>query len=108
MVLVGHSQRLSEPLTSRQRRALAATGIALVLAVVLAGVLALTGPSGTPASRDGCINVSAASSTGTSLLHACGATARGICATAYSGAGPEETLVARQCRLAGIARPRRG
>jgi hypothetical protein len=111
MVLVGHSQRVAEPLTRRQRRAMAGVAAGFAAATIVAIVLIVTLPSGIPASRDGCVSVAVASSTGGDLIRRCGAGARSLCADAYSGADGAGTAVAEaviaQCRKAGIGPPRR-
>jgi hypothetical protein len=106
MVLVGHSQRLAEPLSGRQRRVVAACGIALLLAAIIAGVLAATNTGGSPVSRDGCVNMVVASSTGAQPLHQCGLQARAWCKTEYGRHDQFALEVQTQCRLAGI-RPSR-
>jgi hypothetical protein len=102
MVLVGHSQRLAEPLTNRQRRAIAGAGLAALLGVIIAVVLIVTQPSGLARSRDGCINVVLASSTGGALLHRCGAPARAFCRREYGRHDALAQTIQPQCRLAGI------
>jgi hypothetical protein len=104
MVLVGHSQRLAEPLTSRQRRGMAAVGLILVLAAIVAGVLSVTNGSGIPASRDGCLNLVVAGSTGGQVLHECGASARSFCRAEYARSDGLALKVQAQCGLAGIKR----
>lgn len=75
MVLVGHSQRLAQPLTRRQRWTIACVA-ALLLAATLA--VALTS-NGTPRAAAGCVSVVTASSTGGVTLGRCGASARAWC-----------------------------
>jgi hypothetical protein len=106
MVLVGQAQRLSVPLTRRQRRAMSAAGAAAVLALIVAIVLIATQPSGVAASRHGCLNMVLASATGAGLLHECGAPARAFCRQEYARHDAVATAVQAQCRLAGIGRRR--
>ena len=102
MVLVGHSQRLAEPLTSRQRRSMAVVGVLFVLAAVAVGILASVDTGGIPVSRDGCVSVLVAGSTGAEVLHECGAAARSLCHSEYARHDRLAQRLQPQCRLAGI------
>jgi hypothetical protein len=102
MVMIGHSQRLAQPLTSVQKRV-----VALVAAAILAGATwAVVSPSSTPASRSGCVSVVVASSTGGGLLQNCGAAARAWCRSELGRSDALAQLVLAQCRRAGL-QPRR-
>ena len=95
-------QPKAEPLTRRDKR-----GIAIVAALVLAGfaavgIWAAVRPGGYGQSRDGCVTVTAPSSTGGGLLHACGASARAMCRSAFTHTDQISLLTRPQCRLAGI------
>jgi hypothetical protein len=100
MVLVGHAQRLSQPLTRMQRRLVAA----VVIIVVGASAWAITQAASAPASRNGCVNLVVPGSMGGGVLSHCGAAARSWCASEYRQSDPLALLAAVQCRLAGIAR----
>lgn len=102
MVLVGHSQRLAEPLTPRQRRIMAGVGIALVLAAIAVAVVIATNTNGYGVSRNGCVSVVLAGSTGGELTHECGAPARAWCRNESRQRSPIALKVEAQCRLAGI------
>ncbi|MGA2469387.1 MAG: hypothetical protein ABSG64_01685 [Solirubrobacteraceae bacterium] len=107
MVLVGHSQRLAEPLSSRQKRALATVGAILVLASVgVAAWLATHSNSELAASRNGCVNVIIPAATGGQALHYCGSAARAFCRTEHAIHNEIAQTVDVQCRLAGVERPR--
>jgi hypothetical protein len=102
MVMVGHSQRLAQPLTRGQQRV-----IALVMAVVLAaGTWAIIRPSSAPVSRNGCVNVVIPGSMGGGLLHYCGAAARAWCQAEFARTDVLARLGQPQCRIAGL-QPRR-
>jgi hypothetical protein len=102
MVMVGHSQRLAQPLTRGQQRV-----IAVVVAVLLAAATwAVIRPTSAPVSRNGCVSVVVASSTGGGLLHNCGAAARAWCQTEFARTDALARLIQPQCRLAGL-QPRR-
>jgi hypothetical protein len=102
MVMVGHSQRLAQPLTRGQQRV-----IAVVVAVLLAAATwAVVRPGGAPVSRNGCVSVVVASSTGGGLLHNCGAAARAWCQTEFARTDALARLIQPQCRRAGL-QPRR-
>jgi len=98
MVMIGHSQRLAQPLTRGQRRALV-----LALAVLTGAVLlAVLRSTGAPASRAGCVNVVIASSTGGGIVHECGSAARSLCRAQAHARGAFAADVRAQCRLAGV------
>ncbi|MGH2849136.1 MAG: hypothetical protein ACRDLP_00800 [Solirubrobacteraceae bacterium] len=102
MVLVGHSQRLAQPLTRRQRGA-----IALIAALVLAATLAIVLTStGTPRAAAGCVSVVTASSTGGVTLERCGASARAWCREEAARTDAFALNLQAQCARAGLA-PRR-
>jgi hypothetical protein len=100
MVMVGHAQRLAQPLSRAQRRA-----IAVVLIAVIGGCAFLIARSSAPASRNGCITVTFPGSMGSQVISHCGGAARSACAAAYAQRDPLSRLTQTQCRLAGI-RPR--
>ena len=102
MVMVGHSQRLAQPLTRGQQRA-----IALVLVAVLAAATwAVVRPSSAPVSRNGCVSVVIPGSMGGGLLHYCGAAARTWCQAEFARTDMLARLGQPQCRSAGL-QPRR-
>jgi len=101
--MIGHSQRLAQPLTRIQKRA-----VALVLLVVLGvSVWAVARAPSAPISAHGCVNVVIARSTGGGLLSQCGAAARKWCASEFASRGALAERVQEQCRLAGL-RPQGG
>ena len=102
MVMVGHSQRLAQPLTRGQQRV-----IAVVVGVLLAAATwAVIRPTSAPVSRNGCVSVVVASSTGGGLLHNCGAAARAWCQTEFARSDALARLIQPKCRRAGL-QPRR-
>jgi hypothetical protein len=107
MVLVGHSQRLAEPLTRRQRRGLLGCGLGVLVATVVVIVVLVTNHRGiAPVSGHGCVSVLVAGSTGGALLYECGTTARAWCKTEYARHDRLALAVQPQCRRAGIAAPK--
>lgn len=103
MVLVNHAQRIAQPLTRRQRRAIA------LIVVLLAGAAISVGLASTTASSSGagCVSVVVASTMGGQTLHRCGAQARSWCATEFARSDPAALEVQAQCRVAGIRPPGR-
>jgi hypothetical protein len=91
-----------EALTRRDRRGLAVVG-GLILAVS-AGVGNWTAvqPREYGPSHDGCVTVTAASSTGGALVHACGSSAVAMCQAAFSRDDRLSLLTRPQSRLAGL------
>jgi hypothetical protein len=101
MIMMDQSKRLREPLRwgRREKSAVAALLACLALALLGLGVYGLT--SGAPARAD-CIDVTFASTLGGARVHACGARAKTICASASGYKGIEGTL-RQACRRAGFA-----
>jgi hypothetical protein len=91
-----------EALTRRDKRGLAIVG-GLVLAVSAGvGIWAAVRPGEYGPSHDGCVTVTAASSTGGALVHACGSSAVAMCQSAFSHDDKLSLLTRPQCRLAGL------
>jgi hypothetical protein len=91
-----------EALTRRDKRGLAIVG-GLVLAVSAGlGIWTAVRPGQYGPSRDGCVTVTAASSTGGALVHACGSSAMAMCQAAFSRDDKLSLLTRPQCRLAGL------
>jgi hypothetical protein len=97
--------RHGESLTPRQKRVLTAVGVLLIMLIAGAGAWAVTNPGSYGRSRDGCINVVIASSTGGAILHRCGDAARAMCRGAFSHHDRLAVLTQAQCRLAGLRPP---
>jgi hypothetical protein len=91
-----------EPLTRRDKRGIALVGALIVAGLVGLGIWAAVKPGGYGQSRNGCVTVSAASSTGGALLHACGAKAAAMCQAAFTHQDKLSLLTRPQCRLAGL------
>ena len=92
----------AEPLTTRDKR-----GIAIVGALILAGFAALgiwtaVKPGGYGRSANGCVTVTAPSSTGGGIMHECGSRARAMCQAAFTHDDKLSLLTRPQCRLAGL------
>ncbi len=92
----------AEPLTRRDRR-----GIAIVGALLLAGLAGLViwaavRPGGYGRSHNGCVTVTAPSSTGGGLIHGCGTQAQAMCQAAFTHDDKLSLLTRPQCRLAGL------
>jgi hypothetical protein len=91
-----------EALTRRDKRGLAIVG-GLVLAVSASvGIWTAVRPGQYGPSHDGCVTVTAASSTGGALVHACGSSAEAMCQAAFSHDDKLSLLTRPQCRLAGL------
>lgn len=102
MVMFGHAQRLAQPLTAVQKRAI----VVVVAIVVGVAAWAIASAPAAPKSSHGCVNVVVAGSTGGGLLSQCGPAARKWCADEFASSGALAHKVQVQCRLAGLA-PRR-
>ena len=91
-----------ESLTRRDKRGIALVGALVVAGLVGLGIWAAASPGGYGQSRNGCVTVSAASSTGGALLHACGAKAVAMCQAAFRHQDKLSLLTRPQCRRAGL------
>jgi hypothetical protein len=92
----------AEPLTRRDKR-----GIALVGGLILAGFAGLgiwtvVNPGGYGRSQNGCVTVTAPSSTGGGIMHECGTRAQVMCRAAFTHDDKLSRLTRPQCRLAGL------
>jgi hypothetical protein len=101
MVLVNHAQRIAQPLTRGQRRAIALIAVLLAGAAIAAAVASTSARS----SGAGCVSVVVASTMGGQTLQRCGAQARSWCAAEFARSDPAALAVQARCRVAGI-RPR--
>jgi hypothetical protein len=101
MIMEARAKRLSTPLQwgRREKTAVAALLATLLVALVALGAYALT--SGSPGRKD-CVEAIAPSTLGGVRIHACGARARQVCATAGSFKGIAEML-GESCRKAGFS-----
>jgi hypothetical protein len=91
-----------EPLTRRDKRGLAAIGGLVLAALAGLGIWAAVSPGQYGASHDGCVTVTAASSTGGAVRHECGAQAVAMCHAAFRHGDRLSLLTRPQCRLAGL------
>lgn len=96
MVLVGHAQRIAQPLTRLQRWLVGA--VVIVVAAVSAWVITQT--TGAPASAKGCVNLVVPGSMGGGVISHCGAAARSWCASEARQSDRLAQLALVQCRLA--------
>jgi hypothetical protein len=94
-----------ERLTRRDKRGIAIVGGLVVAGLGGLGIWAAVAPGGYGQSHDGCVTVSAASSTGGALLHECGSGAVAMCRAAYTHQDKLSLLTRPQCRLAGLGPP---
>jgi len=97
------SQPRAEPTTARDRRILAITAVVILLVLAGTGIWAAVRPGAYGSSRDGCVTVTLASSTGGALIHECGAEAKTMCRHAFASDDKVSLLTRPQCRLAGLA-----
>lgn len=95
--------RFGESLTAREKRIASIVAVVLLLVLGGVGVWAATDPGSYGRSRDGCVNVTTASSTGGAILHECGAKARTLCHNAFTQNDKLARLARPQCRQAGLA-----
>jgi hypothetical protein len=95
-------QPTPEPLTRRDKRWLAAIGAVVLAALAGLGIWSAVSPGQYGRSHDGCVTVTAASTTGGAVLHECGAKAVAMCNSAFRHDDKLSLLTRTQCRLAGI------
>ena len=103
----GHFQDVARPAkVGRREKWIIGAGVGLLAVIAVAVVIAFTSVQKT--SRNGCIDVSAATVIGGSELYRCGAKARDLC-TAPSGPGTANLAFRRAladaCRKAGLPVP---
>jgi hypothetical protein len=94
--------RFGESLNPREKRVMGIVGLVLLLVLGGVGAWAATDSGSYGRSRAGCVNVNTPSSTGGAIMHECGAGARSLCASAFTGHDELARLTRPQCRLAGI------
>jgi hypothetical protein len=92
----------AEPSTRRDKRLILAIGAGILAVVVAVGIWVAVRPGSYDSSRNGCITVNIPNTMGGSVQHACGATARTMCARAYTATDRVSLLTRPQCQLAGI------
>ena len=100
--MIGHSQRLAQPLTRAQKRLIAAVVVGILAAAVVAVSRA---GAGAPPARAGCVNYIVASSTGGVLLTKCGGAARSWCRSQRVGTDAAARDAQALCRVAGLPAP---
>jgi hypothetical protein len=105
--MIAPPQGLAKPRTRRQRRVNAAILLVVTLAVAI-GLIVWTSshPATYEGSRDGCVNITYASTTGGLILHKCGADARSFCRTEFARDDAFARTAQPQCLAAGY-RPKR-
>jgi hypothetical protein len=104
MPLEGHWQRQNTPLRRLSRRE--GRTLAIVATIVLlaaAGVVYAVVNQGTTAARAGCIELTAASTTGGATLRYCGRDAAELCRSQAGRSGPVARSAQAACRRAHIA-----
>jgi hypothetical protein len=77
-------------------------GAAVVAVLAAVSIWAAVRPGPYGASRAGCVTVTVPSSTGSALIHQCGADARALCKQAFAITDEFSRLTRPQCRLAGL------
>jgi hypothetical protein len=103
----GHYAQVNAPRrrVRGRERLLVAGGLAMLAAIAVAVIVSFT--SVQRQSRNGCIDVSAATAIGGSDLYRCGATARALCAQPRSRSSVAFTrALDESCRKAGLPGPR--
>jgi hypothetical protein len=94
--------RRGESLTPRQKRVFLMVCVVLVVLLGGAATWAATRSGSYGRSGHGCVNVVVPSSTGGGIVHECGAAARALCRSAFTGHTRLAAYVRPQCRLAGL------
>jgi hypothetical protein len=99
---LGADQLAGPSLSARGKRILIAVGVLIVAAGVGLGIWSAVGHDKYGASANGCVNFTVASSTGGSLIHYCGASAKSFCRSAYAHDDRISLLGRPQCAAAGL------
>jgi hypothetical protein len=95
-------QPKAEALSRREKRGLAVAAGVIAAALAGVGIWAAVSPGTYGQSRDGCVTVTEASTTGGALVHECGGAAVTLCRNAFAHDDRLSLLTRPQCRLAGI------
>ena len=104
MPLEGQWERQHTPLRRLGRRELRAVAVVAVVLLAAAAVAVFAAARhGAPRTADGCLAVTAASSTGGATIHACGVRAAHLCRAQAGRRDPFARSVAAACRRAGIS-----
>lgn len=99
---LGTDQLDGPVLSPRGKRVLLACLALVVAAGAALGAWSAFGPDQYGPSANGCVNVTIAGSTGGSVLHYCGSSARSFCRTAYTRTDRISLLARPQCGRAGL------
>jgi hypothetical protein len=102
MPLEGHYARQNYALSRREKRLAAWLGAILAVACV-ATVLVIVLAGGSSHPKQGCIDVTIASTTGGARYHACGEKAAATCRAAAGRTDAGSSTTREACRRAGIA-----
>ncbi|HET9102845.1 MAG TPA: hypothetical protein VFN55_05775 [Solirubrobacteraceae bacterium] len=100
----GHAETLRQPRSFQRREKVMLSGVLAVVAALVV-VLALSLGSGETHSRNGCISVGLAYSTGGETINRCGAAARAMCAGVNQPGGTKSAAahaLTTECRKAGL------
>jgi hypothetical protein len=92
----------AEAATKTDKRVVIGALVGVLAVLVAVAIWAAVRPGSYGASRNGCITVNLPSSTGGSLIHECGASARAACGRAFATNDRLSQLTRPQCRLAGL------
>jgi hypothetical protein len=98
----GRPAPVAGPLSRRTRVWLSATAALLIVGIAGVAVWATVDPGRYSSSGDGCVALTVANSTGGTVLHACGAQARTMCASAFANVDRIALMTRPQCILAGL------
>jgi len=94
--------RFGESLNPREKRVVSVVAVLLLLVFAGVGAWAATDPGSYGRSRDGCVNITSASSTGGTIMHECGTQAQQLCQQAFIRNDKLSRLARPQCKLAGL------
>ncbi|MBV9793043.1 MAG: hypothetical protein JO016_03815 [Actinobacteria bacterium] len=101
--MFGRTNPLERRLTRRQKLVMAIAGSTVLLVLIGLGVWGAFAPDSYSQSGHGCVNVSAAGSTGGNIMHYCGDQATQFCrSSSVQGGSKLAVLSRRQCQIAGL------
>ncbi len=95
-------ENFGQSLGTRGKWVMGLIGVALVAMLAGVGIWSSVNQGSYGASRNGCVNLTVASTTGGGTIHACGGQARALCRSAFSQTDRLSMLTRPQCRLAGL------
>ena len=95
-------ESFGQSLSPRGKWMMGLSGVVLLAVLAGVGVWSSVHKNSYGPSRNGCVNLTVASTTGAGTIHDCGSQAKSLCRNAYRHSDKLSGLIRPQCRLAGL------